>query len=92
MKPTVALAPMIVVALLNIGSYDEYKDDIRNGPPRLKFIMFLTCCCIPAAVAILAFLSMFKFGLKDKHLIKDEQEGPLDIAVPILDDTQVEPI
>lgn len=72
-KPTVALAPIVVVALLNISNYDQYKNDIRNAPAHLKYIMFLVSCCMPALLALLGFICMMPYSLKDKHLRNAEE-------------------
>jgi Na+/melibiose symporter-like transporter len=59
LQPSTALAPMIIVRALNIGDYDVYKESIRVAPPYTKYVMLMVANCVPAAAALLSFISLF---------------------------------
>lgn len=63
-QPSTAIAPMIVLGLLNLGGYNEHKSNIRNAPPLTKQIIFIVANTIPAVLSIFSFLAMISYQRK----------------------------
>lgn len=78
-QPSTALAPMIIVRALNIGGYEEYKQDFRSAPAYTKQVMFLTATCVPAFAAMVSFFSMCFYKTEEHHDEKKPVEKKLDV-------------
>ncbi|CAC5379016.1 unnamed protein product [Mytilus coruscus] len=65
-KPAISLAPMFVVAILNLYGYSELKDQKREGSEELRTAMFTLVCFYSVIIGAIQFISWSFFSIRGK--------------------------
>lgn len=65
-KPAISLAPMFVVAILNLYGYSGLKDQKGEGSEELRTAMFTLVCFYSVIIGAIQFISWSFFSIRGK--------------------------